>query len=64
MNHFDLAIKQIGEKQQQIQDAVCSNQITSYEEYKYLCGEIHGLLIAQGYLLDLKDQMEHYNDND
>lgn len=63
MNHFDVALKQIDEKTQQLLGAICSNKVTSFEEYKYLCGEIQGLYIARGYLLDLKDQMEQYDDD-
>ncbi len=64
MNILDVAVKQLDEKSQQLQDVVCGNKISSFEEYKYLSGEIQGLLIARGYLLDLKDQMEQYDDND
>jgi len=64
MNYLEVAIKQIDEKTQQLLAAICSNKITSFEEYKYLCGEVQGLYIARGYILDLKDQMEQFDDND
>lgn len=64
MKILDVAVKQIDDKAQTVQEAVCGNKITSFEEYKSLCGVIQGLHIARGYLLDLKDQMEHYDDND
>ena len=64
MKTLDIAVKNIDEISQQLQEAVCGNKVPSFEEYKFLCGEIQGLLIARGYLLDLKDQMEQYDDND
>ena len=63
MNILEVAVKQIDEKAQQLQGAVCGNSINSLEEYKYLCGELQGLLIARGYLLDLKDSMGQYDDD-
>jgi len=62
MTVLELLIKQIDEKVEQLQDAVCSERISSFEEYKKLCGEIHGLLTARGYVLDVKDKMEQHND--
>ena len=63
MNYHEILLKQVDEKVQQLLGAVCSNKITSFEEYKYLCGEIQGLYVARGYILDLKDQMEQYDDD-
>jgi hypothetical protein len=34
----------------------------SFEEYKYLCGVIRGLSLAQSYVNDLMRKMEHFND--
>jgi hypothetical protein len=33
-----------------------------FAEYRAICGEIRGLSIAEGFILDLADQMERNND--
>lgn len=58
MDAFEVIIKEIDEKVQQLSEYVSSGNATSYEEYKRLCGEIRGLLTARGYTLDLKQRME------
>lgn len=58
MDAFEVIIKDIDEKVQQLSEYVSSGNATSYEEYKRLCGEIRGLLTARGYTLDLKQRME------
>jgi hypothetical protein len=59
MNVFEVLAKQIDEKIEQLQDFVSSGRPDTYEEYKRMCGEIRGLLIARGYILDLEKRMEH-----
>ena len=59
MDAFEVIIKDIDEKIQQLSEYVSSGNATSYEEYKRTCGEIRGLLIARGYTLDLKKRMEN-----
>jgi hypothetical protein len=59
MNAFEVIVKEIDEKVQQLSEYVSSGNATSYEEYKRTCGEIRGLLIARGYTLDLKKRMEN-----
>ena len=58
MDAFEVIVKDIDEKVQQLSEYVSSGNATSYEEYKRLCGEIRGLLTARGYTLDLKQRME------
>jgi len=59
MNAFEVIVKEIDEKVQQLSEYVSSGNATSYEEYKRTCGEIRGLLTARGYTLDLKKRMEN-----
>jgi hypothetical protein len=59
MDVFEVLIKQIDEKVEQLQEFLSSGRPETYEEYKKLCGEIRGLLIARGYTLDLKQRMEN-----
>ena len=58
MDAFDLLVDQIEDKVDQLKQAVASGRAETFEEYKRTCGEIKGLLIARGYILDLQDKME------
>lgn len=59
MDAFEVIVKEIDEKVQQLSEYVSSGNATSYEEYKRTCGEIRGLLTARGYTVDLKKRMEN-----
>ena len=59
MDAFEVLVKQIDEKIEQLQDFISTGRPETYEEYKKLCGEIRGLNIARGYTLDLKQRMEN-----
>ena len=58
MDAFDVLISEITEKVEQLQEFLAQGRAESYEEYKKVCGEIKGLLIARGSALDLKQRME------
>jgi hypothetical protein len=62
MDAFDLLVQQTDEKIAQLKDHLAEGRAESFEEYKKLCGEIRGLLIARGYTLDLKQTMENSDD--
>jgi hypothetical protein len=51
-------IFQLNEKIDQVKEAAASGNFERFEDYKKTCGEIRGLLIARGYVLDLKDKLE------
>lgn len=59
MDALDLLVQQADEKIAQLKDHLAEGRAESFEEYKKLCGEIRGLLIARGYALDLKQTMEN-----
>ena len=59
MDASDVLVQQLNDKVQQLQEAVSSGRAETFEEYKKMCGEIRGLLIARGYILDLKQKMEN-----
>lgn len=52
----------INEKQAQLAHAVGDGAAKDYAEYRAICGEIRGLSIAEGFILDLADQMERNDD--
>jgi uncharacterized protein YaaR (DUF327 family) len=59
MTELEVIIKQLDDKIAQLKDAVILGNYEKFEDYKKTCGEIRGLLIARGYVLDLKDKMEN-----
>ena len=59
MDLYELLVQQIDEKVQQLKDYLINGNIEGFDEYKRLCGEVRGLLIAKGYIVDLKQRMEH-----
>lgn len=58
MTELEVLTKQLDEKVEQLKEAVANGNL-EYVEYKKTCGEIRGLLIARGYILDLKDRLEN-----
>jgi len=60
---LEIIRNKINEKQAQLAHAVSEGVAKAYTEYRAMCGEIRGLSIAEGFLLDLADQMER-NDDD
>jgi hypothetical protein len=43
-------------------DSVSSGSAKDYAEYRALCGEIRGLLIAESYMTDLARNLEKMDD--
>ena len=62
MNALEVLVQQLDEKVVQLQEALASGRMETFEEYKKVCGEIRGLLTARGYALDLKQLMEKSDD--
>jgi len=62
MDVFEILIQQTDEKLAQLKEHLAAGRATTYEEYKSVCGEIRGLLIARGYTLDLKKNLEDSDD--
>jgi hypothetical protein len=58
MTGLELLSKQLDDKTNQLKDAVVLGNL-DHIQYQRLCGEIRGLLIAKGYVLDLKDKLEN-----
>jgi hypothetical protein len=62
MDALELLVQQTDEKVTQLKEHLAAGRATSFEEYKSVCGEIRGLLIARGYTLDLKKNLEDSDD--
>ena len=48
MTAFEVLLEQTDEKVAQLKDHLAEGKADSFEEYKRLCGEIRGLLLARG----------------
>ena len=59
MDAFDVLLEQTDSKVEQLKEHLSEGKATSFEEYKRLCGEIRGLLLARGYITDLQQKMEY-----
>lgn len=58
MTALELLVKQLDEKASYIKEGLGLGRVSNFDEYKGLCGEIKGLLVAKGYVLDLMQNME------
>lgn len=55
---LEVLLKQVRDKRDQIVEAVSNSAAKDYSEYQKLCGEIRGLSITEGFILDLAKKME------
>lgn len=62
MDNFDVIVKNINEKVAQLQESVITGKFDDLAEYKKVCGEIRGLLLARDIVLDQKQKSEKFND--
>ena len=59
---LEIIKERINDKQAQLAHAMGEGAAKDYAEYRAICGEIRGLSIAEGFILDLADQMERNQD--
>jgi hypothetical protein len=62
MTELEVLVQQLNEKIAQVTESVANGNFEKFEDYKKTCGEIRGLSIARGYVLDLKDRLEKSDD--
>lgn len=55
---LEVLLKQVRDKREQIVEAVANNAAKDYSEYQKLCGEIRGLSLSEGFILDLAKKLE------
>ena len=63
-NSLEVILQKVCEKRDQIVEAVANNAAKDYADYKQLCGEIRGLSIAEGFILDLINIINKGEDED
>ncbi len=56
---FDVVVKEIEERRESIAQALISGSAKDYSEYKFMTGEIQGLLRAHVFITDLVRKMEN-----
>jgi hypothetical protein len=56
--HLEVIVQQTDDKVSELKNFLADGRCESFEDYKRICGEIRGLLIARGYILDLKQNLE------
>ena len=62
MDAFEVLVDILDKEVIAKRDWVASGQAPDYPEYKRICGEIHGLLLARQEIIDLKRKLEHSDD--
>jgi hypothetical protein len=64
MDGLEYLTKQIVDRREQIAVALINGSAKTFDEYKYLAGEIRGLSFAEQAINDLVRKMEHDDDDD
>ena len=59
MNELDYLLDEFRERIAMLQKAAGAGNCSSFEEYKYTCGQIRGLEAACLTIIDLKQRMEN-----
>jgi hypothetical protein len=59
---LEIVKQKINEKQAQLSYAISNGAAKDYAEDRAMCGEVRGLSLAEGYILDLANQMERQDD--
>lgn len=54
--------KQMDERKKTLTEALVSGIAKDFAEYRNLCGEVRGLLVAQGYVEDLAKRIVAHED--
>ena len=62
MDIFEAITSKINEQIENVNDAITAGRPTTFDEYKRLCGEVRGLLLAKDIVKDLKNKMENSDD--
>ena len=63
MGNLDYLIQEMRERMTLLSDALAMDKVSSYEEYKYVCGQIRGLESACFVIETLKQRLEN-SDNE
>jgi hypothetical protein len=60
--NFEYLISAYQDRMKMLSEAISMGNCTSYEEYKFACGQIRGLEAACGIIQDLASNLEKVDD--
>ena len=60
--NLEYLLNEYAERMQMLSAALARGACTSYEEYKYTCGQLRGLEAAYNVIKDLKRNLENSDD--
>jgi hypothetical protein len=60
---LDYLLKEYKDRMTMLSEALARGNAASFEEYRYICGQLRGLEAACSIIIDLKQKMEH-SDNE
>ena len=60
--YLEYLMKEYQERMYMLSDAMARGHCSSYEEYKYTCGQLRGLESACAIFKDLKQKLENSDD--
>jgi len=63
MDPFENLMSEIDKKVTQLSEWISGGQAKDFGDYQKTCGEIRGLLLSRQYITDLKQRLEH-SDNE
>jgi len=61
-DELEFLLKEYKDRMTMLSEALARGNCGSFEEYKYICGQLRGLEAACGIIIDLKQKMEHSDD--
>jgi hypothetical protein len=62
MKELDYIVSEFTKRMTMLSEATARGQCSSYDEYKYTCGQLRGLEAACAIVEDLKQRMENSDD--
>jgi hypothetical protein len=57
--NLEYLLSEYKERMQMLQDAMAHGNCQTYEDYKYVCGQLRGLEAACATIVDLKKRLEN-----
>lgn len=57
-----VVLDELRARKAQLSNAVAQGGIKTFEEYKFMCGEIRGLAAVEMYLVDLAKNLESFDE--
>jgi hypothetical protein len=59
---LDHLIQNIDEKVRRLEESLGMGEAKDFSEYQRMCGEVTGLLTSRLYMIDLKKNMENFDE--